>query len=106
MCKSRATHRDVQHAMLCAMWYKWRAQLLSLAGFKSHLFEILLAESLTDEGGEETGEPGENPWQRASENAKPLATSFRKCHIILEPEDSSPERDSNLQSSIGGRLGK
>ena len=30
---------------------------------------ILLAEPLTDEGGEETGEPGENPWRRASENA-------------------------------------
>ena len=25
---------------------------------------------------------------------KPLATSFRKCHI-LQPEDSSPKRDSN-----------
>ena len=34
-----------------------------------------------------------------------LATSFRKCHI-LQPEDSSPKRDSNPLSSIGGRLGK
>ena len=29
----------------------------------------LLAEPLTDEGEEETGVPGENPWRRASENA-------------------------------------
>ena len=36
---------------------------------------------------------------------KPLATSFRKCHV-LKPEDSSPEQDSNLNNSIGGRLGK
>ena len=28
---------------------------------------------------------------------KPLATSFRKCHI-LKPEDSSPKRDSNPHS--------
>ena len=26
-------------------------------------------EPLTDEGGEETGVPGENPWRRAPENA-------------------------------------
>ena len=30
---------------------------------------ILLAEPLTDEGGEEIGVPGENPWSRASGNA-------------------------------------
>ena len=30
---------------------------------------VLPAEPLTDEGGEETGVPGENPWRRASENA-------------------------------------
>ena len=45
--------------------------------------------------GEETGVPRE----------KPLATSFRKCHI-LQTEDSSPKPDSNPRSSIGGRLGK
>ena len=32
-------------------------------------------------------------------------TSFRKCHI-LQPKDSSLKQDSNLRSSIGGRLGK
>ena len=30
---------------------------------------ILLAEQLTNEGGEESGVPGENPWRQASENA-------------------------------------
>ena len=34
-----------------------------------------------------------------------MATSFRKCYI-LQPEDSSPKRDSNPRSSTGGRLGK
>ena len=35
---------------------------------------------------------------------KPLATSFKKCHI-LKREDSSPKRDSNPRNSIGGRKG-
>ena len=30
---------------------------------------------------------------------------LRKCHV-LEPENSSPNRDSNPHSSIGARLGK
>ena len=34
---------------------------------------------------------------------KTLTTSFRKCHI-LQPENSSPNRDSNPHSSIGGSL--
>ena len=49
-----------------------------------------------------------NRWRRGgnqSTQRKPLAMSFRKCHI-LQPEDSSPKRDSNPRSSIGGRLGK
>ena len=86
----------VQYIVLYATWYEGTAQLLSLIELKSHLLSfILLAEPLTDEGGEETGVPGENPWRRA----------FRKCHI-LKPEDSSSKRDSNPHSSIGGRLGK
>ena len=48
----------------------------------------------TDEGEEETGVPGENPWQQASENP------------TYQPEGSSPKRDSNLCNSIRGRLGK
>ena len=60
----------VQRIMLCATWYEGTAQLLTLTEFKSHFWSfILLAEPLTDEGGEETRVPVENPWQRASENA-------------------------------------
>ena len=56
--------------IMCATWYEGTAQLLSLTELKSHLFNfILLAEPLTDEGGEETGVPGENPRRRASKNA-------------------------------------
>ena len=59
--------------MSCATWYEGTAQLLSLTELKSHLFEIFflfcLAEPLTDEGGEETGVPNDNPWRLASENA-------------------------------------
>ena len=36
---------------------------------------------------------------------KTPGVELRKCHI-LQPEDSSPKRDSNPRSSIGGRLGK
>ena len=42
---------------------------------------------------------------RKSIRRKPQTTSFRKCHI-LKPENSSPNRDSNPHSSIGGRQGK
>ena len=84
------------NVMLRATWYKGTAQLLSLTELKSHYLSfILLAEPL-------------NWWRRGgnrSTRRKPLATSFRKCHI-LQPEDSSPKRDSNSRSSIGGRLGK
>ena len=55
--------------MLCATWYEGTAQLLSLTELKSHFFElfILLAEPLTDEGGE----------GNRSTRKKTLATSFR-----------------------------
>ena len=47
--------------------------------------------------------------QAMKEGRKPeypeKTTSLRKCYI-LQPEDSSPKRDSNPHSSIGGRLGK
>ena len=53
----------MQHVVFRAAWYKGTAQLLSLTEFKSHLIELyLLAEPLTNEGGEETGVPRENPW--------------------------------------------
>ena len=44
-------------------------------------------------------------WRRGgncSTRRKPLATSFRKCHI-LQCEDSNPKRDLNPYNSIGGR---
>ena len=43
--------------------------------------------------------------KEGSTRRKSLTTSFRKCYI-LKPENSSPKRDSNPHSSIGGRLGK
>ena len=57
--------------MLRATWYEGTAQLLSLTELKSDLFELYFywLNHKTDEGGEETGVPGENPWRRASENA-------------------------------------
>ena len=48
---------------------------------------MLLAEPITDEGGEETGVPGENGWRQASENAthyspKIQAPSETQTHTI------------------------
>ena len=60
-----------------------------------YLSFIPLAEPLTDEGGEETG----------CTRKKSPGDELQKCHI-LEPEDSSPNRDSNPRSSIGSKLGK
>ena len=45
---------------------------------------ISLAELLTDEGGEETGVPQENPWWQASENATYKSPKF-KPQPRLEP---------------------
>ena len=86
----------VQRVVLPATWYEGTAQLLSLTDFKSHLYELYFIGGTI------------NRWRRGgnrSTRRKPMATSFRKCHI-LKPEDSSPKRDSNLHNSIGGRLGK
>ena len=47
-----------------------------------------------------------NWWRKGgnrSTQRKPLATSFRKCHI-LKPESSSLKWDLNPHNSIGGRL--
>ena len=49
-----------------------------------------------------------NRWRRGgnwSTRRKPMAVSFRKCHI-LKPEVSSPNRDSSPHNNIGGRLGQ
>ena len=42
---------------------------------------------------------------RKPEYLEKTPDSFRK-HYILKPEDLSPNRDSNLHSSIGDRVGK
>ena len=49
MCKSSATHQAlVTCTMLCAMWYKGTAQLLSLIELKSYLFYFIsLAETIS-----------------------------------------------------------
>ena len=54
-----------------------------------------MAEPLTDEGGEETEVPGENPRDELSENA-----------TYYSPNIQAPKRDSNPHNSIGGRLRK
>ena len=66
-CNTSSTHH-MQHVMLLAMWYERTAQLLNMREFKLYLFELLLAEPLTDEGGEESAAPRENSWQRVPEN--------------------------------------
>ena len=63
-----------------ATWYEGAAQLLSLRELKSYLFKFYFIGWTI------------NQWRRGgnrSTQRKPLATSFRKCHI-LKPEDSSP----------------
>ena len=60
----------VQHVVFRATWLEGTAPLLSLTELNLHLFELLLSEPLTDEGGEETGVPGENLWRLASQRQK------------------------------------
>ena len=78
----------------CARWYKGTAELLCLTELKWHVFLVLFhwLKSLTYEGVEETGVPGDNRQGQASE----------KSHII------KPDQDLNPRSSICGRclLGK
>ena len=96
-CISRATHRAlITCNMSCAAWNEGTVQQSRLAKLELHLFSfILLAETVNRRrrGG------------NRSNRRKPLTTSFRKCPV-LKPENSSPNRDSNSHSSIGGRLGK
>ena len=63
VCKSRATHRAlITCNMSCATCYEGTTQLLSLRELNCIYFSfILLDEKLTDEGGEESGVPRENP---------------------------------------------
>ena len=90
-CNTSSGHH-VRYVVLRATWYEGTAHLLTMTEFKSHLFDLyLLAEPLPMKVGAN--------W---STRRKPLAMSFRKCHI-LKPEYSSPTRDSNPHNSIGGR---
>ena len=63
VCKSRATHRALITSNLqCATWYEGTAQLLSLTVEIAFILALLYRlKPLTDEGGEETGVPEENP---------------------------------------------
>ena len=95
MCNTFSAYH-VQHVLIRGTWYEGTAQLLSLTELKSHLFELYFIGWTF------------NRWRRGGNGStwrKPLARSFRKCHI-LQPEDSSPKRDSNPHNSIGGRLKK
>ena len=85
-CNTSSIYR-VQHVVLHATGYKGTAQLSSLTEFKSHLFELYFIGWTS------------NRWRSGGNRStwrKPLATSFRKCHI-LKPEDSSPKRDEPEQ---------
>ena len=97
MCKSCATHEHLSRAT-CRVPHGMKGQLsywvMQSWNFIYFSF-ILLAETITDEGGVETSVPGE----------KPLTMIFRKCHI-LKRENSSPNPDSNSHFNIGGRLRK
>ena len=92
-CNTSSAYR-VQHVVLRVTWYEGTAQLFSWQSLnRIHLSFILLAEPLS-------------PWRRGGDRStrrKPLATSFRKCHM-LKPEDSSLKRDSNPHNSTGGSL--
>ena len=70
MCKSRATRRELITCNMCFTWYEGTAQLLSLTELKRIYFSFIsLAETINRLFGMETGEPRENPYRRASENA-------------------------------------
>ena len=58
----------VQHTVRLSRGTKGQLSYQVWQGWNRIYFSfILLAEPLTDKGGEETGVPGENPWRRASE---------------------------------------
>ena len=63
MCNASSPYH-VKHVMLYATWYTGTAQLYKVWQSLNYIYLsfILLAEPLTDEGGEETGVPIENPW--------------------------------------------
>ena len=83
-CNTLSVHH-MQHVMLIATWCKGTAQLLSLTECcRIYLSFILLVEPLTDEGGEKTGEPGENPGDELQKMPHTEARRF-KPQARLEP---------------------
>ena len=98
VCKSCATHRAL---ITCKCHVTGHLVQRNSSAFKFDRVEIAFIWAYFVGWIIELMKEGENrsTWR------KPLVTSFRKCHI-LQPEDSSPKRDSNPRSSIGGRLGK
>ena len=71
VCKSRAIHPALFTCNIsCRVVRRDSSAIKSDKSLnRIHFDFVLLAEPLTDEGGEEIGVPGENPRRRASENA-------------------------------------
>ena len=80
----------VQHVMLYATWFEGTTQLLNLTELKSHLFELDFVGWTI------------NQWRRGgnwSTRRKPLATSFRKCHI-LSPKIQAPRETLTCTTAL------
>ena len=73
-------------SITCDTSYKVTALLKCVTEFKSYLSFLLMTEPITDEGGEETGVPGENPRRLASINAKVA------IQLILQSEEAARVR--------------
>ena len=93
VCKSRETHRTL---ITCNM------SCYVPSGTKGNSFGLFFFNRLnhqTNEGGEETGVPGENPWRRASENAPyyrpksqaPSETRIRTVAMMADYESRHAE---------------
>ena len=79
--------------MLRATWYEGTAQLLILTELKSHLFELYFIGWTTKPM--EEGRKPEYPEKTPGDELQKMP--------YMQPKDSSPKRDSNPHSSIGGR---
>ena len=101
-CANHVQHIErLSHAsvMLHATWYEGTTQLLSLTELKSHLFELYFIGWTI-----KTMKEGRKP--EYSEKTPGDELQKMPYYILLIPQDSSPKWDSDLRSSIGGRLGK
>ena len=89
VCKSRATHRALTTCnILCATWYEWTAQLLSLTEFKSHSFQISLflfwLNHYPMKEGRKSEYPEKNPYGELKKMPHTKARKF-KPQLSLEP---------------------